>query len=106
MTKASLRPFTATPAAKRAVFTSCAASTMENGAPSASPKRLAAKAITGKAARQRYSHVSDQGRLTRKQAEELFERSKDDRAIIVGSEVRMLCAMALRSLASGDSSAI
>lgn len=37
--------------------------------------------------------------LTREQIEELFERSKDDRAIIVGSEVRQLAAMALRSLA-------
>lgn len=34
--------------------------------------------------------------LSREQIEELFERSKDDRAIIVGSEVRQLCAMALR----------
>ncbi|MGE5523420.1 MAG: hypothetical protein ACM3SS_06885 [Rhodospirillaceae bacterium] len=36
--------------------------------------------------------------LTREQIEELRERSKDDKAIIVGSEIRQLCAMALRSL--------
>ena len=35
--------------------------------------------------------------ITREQIEELRERSKDDRAIIVGSEVRMLCDAALRA---------
>lgn len=35
--------------------------------------------------------------LTKEQIEELFERSKNDRAIIVGSEVRMLASMALRT---------
>jgi len=35
--------------------------------------------------------------LTREQIEELIERSKNDRAIIVGSEVRQLANMALRS---------
>lgn len=38
--------------------------------------------------------------LTREQIAELIERSKDDRAIIVGSEVRQLAAMALRALKS------
>lgn len=38
--------------------------------------------------------------LTRSEIEELFERSKNDRAIIVGSEVRQLCGMALRALES------
>ena len=45
--------------------------------------------------------------LTREQIEELFERSKNDHAMIVGSEVRQLCNMALRSLApsaTGDTS--
>ena len=37
--------------------------------------------------------------LTREQIEELRERSKDDRALIVGSEVRQLCDMALNWLA-------
>ena len=36
--------------------------------------------------------------LTREMIEELCERSKDDRAIIVGSEIRQLCALALAAL--------
>ena len=36
--------------------------------------------------------------MNREQIEELFERSKNDRAIIVGSEVRQLCTLALRGL--------
>lgn len=36
--------------------------------------------------------------LSRAEVEELFERSKNDRAIIVGSEVRQLCVLALRAL--------
>ncbi len=36
--------------------------------------------------------------MDKEQVEELMERSKDDRAIIVGSEVRQLCALALAGL--------
>ena len=36
--------------------------------------------------------------LTRDEINELSERSKNDRAIIVGSEVRQLCNMALASI--------
>jgi hypothetical protein len=38
--------------------------------------------------------------LTAEQIDELFERSKDDRAMIVGSEVRQLAAMAKRTRAA------
>lgn len=37
--------------------------------------------------------------LTREEVNELFERSKNDRALIVGSEVRSLCVLALQALA-------
>ena len=36
--------------------------------------------------------------LTREQVLELLERSKSDRALIVGSEVRQLCNLALQAL--------
>jgi hypothetical protein len=36
--------------------------------------------------------------LTKEQIQELFERSKNDRAIIVGSEIRQLCDLALSTL--------
>ena len=42
-------------------------------------------------------------KLTEGQIRELIERSKDDRAIIVGSEVRQLAYMALASLHAGVS---
>jgi hypothetical protein len=44
-----------------------------------------------------YGFQHTMSELTREQIEELIERSKNDRAIIVGSEVRQLANMALRS---------
>lgn len=40
--------------------------------------------------------------LTTEQVLELIERSRDDRAIIVGSEVRQLAGLALRALDDSD----